>query len=251
MVPEATDAVVPTGEAVQLALATPVPTRTKNAVRPTDRARRLTRRPGARFVLVVMAQLWIPSMRMPNFAADWPWLPAAAATGISTDTQSVAELPAASGGPNVAAVAAAKVPVQPGVTAPLVQSADEASTPTPIVSDSDRGVVDVGDVSSVIRSESGTSPVFVTVAAPCVVRPGYSGVVGMVSGETVSAAVPEVIVAADSTDALELRRAYVPPDARTARQMATATTATACAIEREESVPSGEDDIRHVPFRES
>jgi hypothetical protein len=40
MVPEVTDAVVPTGEVVQLALATPVPTRMKNNVSPTDTARR-------------------------------------------------------------------------------------------------------------------------------------------------------------------------------------------------------------------
>jgi hypothetical protein len=74
----------------------------------------------------------------------------------------------------------------------------------------------------------------------------------MVSGETARAAVPDVIVAADSVEALELRRAYAPPAARTARQIATATEATALVIERKERVLSGGDeDIRHIPFRDS
>ncbi|TFD74569.1 hypothetical protein E3T54_14275 [Cryobacterium sp. Sr8] len=124
-----------------------------------------------------------------------------------------------------------------------MQSADEAATPTPIVSDSDRGVVAVGEVSPVIRTESGTSPVLVTVAAPYVVSPGYSTAVDIVSGETVSAALPDVIEAAEPMDVLELRRAYVPPAAKTARPIAPTTTSVAVALGCREEILAdrGED----------
>jgi hypothetical protein len=111
-------------------------------------------------------------MRIPKFAADCPWLPGTAVRGIATDTQNVAELPTASADPTTAVVAEGNVPVHAGVKVPFEHAAGEATMPTPIVSDWEKGVVAVGEVSPVIRTESGTSPVFVTVAAPYVMRPG-------------------------------------------------------------------------------
>jgi hypothetical protein len=146
-------------------------------------------------------------MRIPKFAADCPWLPETAVSGMATATQNVAELPTASPDPMTAVVAEGIAPVHAGVKVPLEHAVGEAARPTPIVSDWEKGVVDVGEVSWVIRTESGTSPEFVTVAVPYVVRPGYSAVVDMVSGETERVAVPDLIVTADPVDAFELRRA--------------------------------------------
>jgi hypothetical protein len=248
MVPEATDAVVLTGEAVQLAVATPAPVRTRNTVSPTAGARRPIPGPGARFVCIVMAQACVPSIRSPKFAADCPWLPLTAVRGMATDTQKIAALWAASEGPIVPIDATAKDPVHTGVTMPLMHAAAEAAMPTPMVSDCEKAVLVAGWVSPVIRMESGTSPVFVTVAVPKVVKPGYSAAVDMVTGATANAAVPDVIVAAEAVDALELRSAYVPPAASTARQIAVATAAMALAMERIERIPpSGDDGIGSSP----